>query len=148
MSDEKKVEPVEFKSEVKRISIDAEECNVNRLGVLVRDIPFTDYSKDPPEQLIFEARMTPVSMADRKAFIKKCTTNDRAGIPEIDFDRLDDLLMAKVFGFNEAQWKQFITNHPIGLYTKLALISKEINGESTLTSKQIEELKNLAGQEQ
>lgn len=132
----------------RRVKLDAEESERNRIGTLVRDIPFTDYSVDPPEELIFEATMTPVSMDERKRLIRKCTTSDRAGIPEIDFDRLDDLLMARTFGFDEESWKKFCKTHPIGLYAKLTLITKEVNSETTFTKEDIEKLKNLEGQEQ
>ena len=95
------VEPVVFveKAAPRRVKLDALESGKSRIGTIVKDIPFIDYSVEPAEELVYEGTLTPVSIDERKHLIKLCTKYDRAGIPEIDFDRLDDLLMAKVFGF-------------------------------------------------
>jgi len=146
--DYKPVDVMAVSQQPRRIALDAKECEMNRLGSIVKDIPFTDYSVDPPEELVFVATITAIPIEQKKALLKLSTKFDRAGIPEIDWERFDDLLLGRTFGYNEEQWRNFTKTHPIGLYTKLTLIAKEINGSTSFSKEDLDKLKNLAGQDQ
>lgn len=143
----KKNEPDKDGNERKAVvRIDRAECERSRIGSITREVPFTDYSVDPPEEFVYLVTFNPIPMSERKALINRCTITNRAGIPEIDWEKLDDLMIARTIGLAEADWEEFKRKHPIGLYNKLALASKEVNCELALTKDQIEELKNLGGQ--
>jgi len=149
MEADKQVEAVQFKEKPAKIRLDAAECETERGGKsITRDILFTDYSGPEPRVLTFEASLTPVMMDRKKSLMRKCTANNRSGVPEIDWERMDDLIIAETLGLSEEQWKQFKKTHPIGLYTKITLLVKEVNGEISLSQGELDSLKNPVGQEQ
>jgi len=136
----------ESKPAPRRVKLDKEEAHKNRIATIKKDIPFTDYSVSPPEELIYEAEITPVNIDYKKVLLKRCTSMKRGGIPEIDWDLYSDMVTAKTFGFGEADWSEFKKNHPIGLETKMSMIANEVNGQGGLSEEDVEQLKNLVSQ--
>lgn len=130
----------------RRVKLNGEEAHTNRIVTIYKDIPYTDYSTDPPEDIIFEAEITPVNIDYKKVLMKRCTTMKRGGIPDIDWELYSDLVVAKTFGFNEEDWRAFKLNHPLGLETKMSMIANEVNGQGGLSEKDLEDLKNLVSQ--
>lgn len=147
--DNNTIEPVEFEEPViQRIKLNGEEAKKNRIATITKDIPFVDYSQEPAVNLIFEASITPIAIDERRGIVRKCTQANRSGIPELDWDLFEDMVIAKTYGLTIDEWSEFKKTHPIGLYTKMELIANEINGRSALSEDDIEELKNLGGQGQ
>jgi len=136
------------KTETTRIRLDANECEINRVMPRVMTVAFTERKGEEERLIEMDIEITPVPISQKKGLIRRCSKKNPSGFKEIDWERLDDLVIAMTIGLTEEQWLRFKETHPIGLYTKIALAVKEANGESGFTSKQIEELKNLGGQEQ
>lgn len=148
--DTKAVQPPKVEQEIRtptRISLNSEECDVSRLCEMHKSVPFTDYSKEPAEELVYDIVLKSVSIDERKKYMRRCTKTDRSGIPEVDWELLEEMITAATLGLTFDEWERFKKTHPHGLYMKLILAAKEINGELTLTKEQVESLKNMVGQE-